>query len=195
MGQGEVKNSARSVNRREFLGAAGSGLIAAAVAGGVAWVSPREAKAAGAAFNQLTPAQVAAVEALGEVMVPGAAEAGLAHFLDHHLGVEASESLLVIRYMDIPPPYKPYYVLGLAGLDAAARAAHGKDFADLTPDRATALAAAMAKANPDGWSGPPAPQFRFILRADAVDVVYGTEQGFENLGIPYMAHISPPTRW
>ena len=35
----------------------------------------------------------------------------------------------------------------------------------------------------------------FVLRNDAVDVFYGTQDGFEALGIPYMAHIEPPSRW
>ena len=34
-----------------------------------------------------------------------------------------------------------------------------------------------------------------MLRSDAVDVVYGTEGGFEELGIPYLAHIRPPADW
>ena len=32
-------------------------------------------------------------------------------------------------------------------------------------------------------------------RPDAIDVVYGTKAGFEQLGVPYMAHIEPPSRW
>ena len=34
-----------------------------------------------------------------------------------------------------------------------------------------------------------------VLRADAVDVVYGTMEGYQALGIPYMAHIAPDRRW
>jgi hypothetical protein len=34
-----------------------------------------------------------------------------------------------------------------------------------------------------------------LLRSDAVDVVYGTVEGYESLGIPYMAHIAPDRRW
>jgi hypothetical protein len=37
--------------------------------------------------------------------------------------------------------------------------------------------------------------FWFVLRSDAVDVVYGTKEGVERLGLPYMAHIEPPSRW
>ena len=35
----------------------------------------------------------------------------------------------------------------------------------------------------------------FVLRADALDVTYGTPEGFDALGIPYMAHIMPETPW
>jgi len=48
---------------------------------------------------------------------------------------------------------------------------------------------------PDGWSGPPSPFFYFVSRADAVDVFYGTVEGFARLGIPYMPHIAPLKRW
>ena len=39
------------------------------------------------------------------------------------------------------------------------------------------------------------PFFYFVLRNDAVDVVYGTKAGVESLDIPYMAHVEPPSRW
>jgi hypothetical protein len=35
----------------------------------------------------------------------------------------------------------------------------------------------------------------FLLRSDAVDVVYGTVEGYAALGIPYMPHIAPTKRW
>ena len=34
-----------------------------------------------------------------------------------------------------------------------------------------------------------------MLRNDAVDVVYGTVEGFARLGIPYMPHILPQRSW
>ena len=43
---------------------------------------------------------------------------------------------------------------------------------------------------------PPAAGFvYFVLRSDAVDVVYGTVEGYAELGIPYQAHIMPLKRW
>src|SRR3989475_7787670 len=47
----------------------------------------------------------------------------------------------------------------------------------------------------DGWQGPPGPFIYFVTRSDAVDVVYGTVEGYESLGIPYMPHIAPEKRW
>jgi hypothetical protein len=47
----------------------------------------------------------------------------------------------------------------------------------------------------EGWSGRPAALVYAVLRADAVDVVYGTMEGYEALGIPYMPHIPPEKRW
>ena len=42
-----------------------------------------------------------------------------------------------------------------------------------------------------GWQGPPGPFVYAVLRSDAVDVVYSTMEGYEALGVPYMAHIAP----
>ena len=43
--------------------------------------------------------------------------------------------------------------------------------------------------------GPPAGLVYFVLRSDTVDVMYGTMEGYESLGVPYMAHIEPDKRW
>jgi hypothetical protein len=54
----------------------------------------------------------------------------------------------------------------------------------------------MIAGSPAGWAGGvPAPLFYFGLRSDAIDVVYGTVDGFAKLGIPYMPHILPTTAW
>jgi hypothetical protein len=71
----------------------------------------------------------------------------------------------------------------------------GKPFLELASEQQSAITGRIAQTNPDGWTGPPAPLFYFALRNDALDVVYGTVQGIESLGLPYMAHIQPPSRW
>jgi hypothetical protein len=45
------------------------------------------------------------------------------------------------------------------------------------------------------WAGPPASYAFFVLRADALDVTYGTPEGFSTLDIPYSAHIQPEAYW
>ena len=58
-----------------------------------------------------------------------------------------------------------------------------------------ALVEKMLSDSVEGWQGAPASFFLFLLRADGLDVTYGTETGAEQLGIPYSAHISPESNW
>ena len=101
----------------------------------------------------------------------------------------------MIKYLGVPAPFAPFYQGGIAAVNASAQAQKSQPFADLSQAEQTDLVGAFAQANPDGWEGPPGPFFYFVLRNDAVDVVYGTKEGIESLGIPYMAHIEPPSRW
>ena len=181
--------------RRSFLNHATAGALWFQVAGVAELLTPRAARAASAAMRVLSAAEVLALEALGETLLPGAPEAGIAHFVDSQLAADPAESLLMIRYLDVPPPYVDFYRPVLAALDAAARAAHGRAFHELGSGAAEAMVAQMSRENPPGWQGPPAAFAYFVLRNDAVDVVYGTMEGFEKLGIPYMPHIVPPNKW
>ncbi len=171
------------------------GLIAFGFAGGDAILTPRQARAAHLPFGVLTPSQVKTLDALGETMLPGAAEDGISHFVDHQLGIPAEEALLTLRYLDVPPPYAGFYESGLAALDAASEATYGRPFASLPAANRNNMVTALAAGTADGWTGAPAAVFYFCLRSDAVDVVYGTVDGFARLGIPYNPHILPPRRW
>ena len=181
--------------RRRFLQGTGAGLLTFVVGGCEVEMTPQQAREQSLDYGVLTAVEVAALEALGNVLVPGAAAAGIAHFIDHQLAAPPAAQLLMIKYLGANPPFAPFYSGGLAALDASSQTAHGRDFAALDGDAQAALVGAMALANPDGWEGPPAPYFYFVLRSDAVDVVYGTREGVESLGMPYMAHIEPPSRW
>lgn len=184
-----------SVDRRQFMNRAALGTFWFQVAGASQLLTPRAARAADAAFQVLTPAEVATLEAIGETLLPGALEAGIAPFVDQQLAAKPADSLLMLRYLDVPPPYVSFYRPVLGAIDAAAHAAHQRAFADLTTDAANTMVAQMVRENPPGWQGPPAPFAYFVLRSDAVDVVYGTMDGFQKLGIPYMPHIVPTTKW
>lgn len=181
--------------RRSFLRNSGIGLLTFYVGGCEVEMTPQEAREMEIAFGVLSDAEASTVDALGEILLPGSAAAGLSHFIDHQLGTSADNQLLMIKYLGVPTPFAPFYQGGLAALDALSRKDKSQAFAALTEADQTALVEQFAQANPDGWDGPPGPFFYFVLRNDAVDVVYGTKEGIESLGIPYMAHIEPPSRW
>jgi hypothetical protein len=181
--------------RRLVLKGAALGALAYTIGGTEILLSPREALAQEVPLKVLTTEERAALEALGDTLLPGAREAGLAHYVDQQLSVPASEALLVARAVGVMPPYANFYRAGLAGLDAASQKAHGAKFAALAQDKRNAFVEELRQKVPDGWSGPPSPFFYFVSRADAVDVFYGTVEGFERLGIPYMPHIAPLKRW
>jgi hypothetical protein len=169
--------------------------IACVVAGHLACLTPAEAHAASATLRVLTPDEARTLGHLAETLVPGATAAGVIEFVDSQLAAEATESLLIARYFGVVPPFRDFYRGALAGLDAAAHAAHRQPFAALAPEATLPLAASLLSGPPPGWNGPPAPLFYLSVRSDAVDVVYGTPAGFEALGVPYMEHIMPPRRW
>ena len=184
-----------AISRRKFLGAGGAGLLTFYVSGCKVAMTPQQAKTQGADFQVLKSDHVDALEALGDVLVPGSSEQGIAHFIDHQLAASPQGELLMIKYLGVNPPFDGFYLAGLEGLEGASQASHGNRFADLTQDQQAALVAGIAQSNPEGWTGPPAPFFYFVLRGDAVDVVYGTPKGFDKLKVPYMPHIEPPQGW
>ena len=181
--------------RRRILKGAALGALAYTVGGAEVLLSPREARAQDIPLKVLTADERAALEALGDTLLPGAKDAGLAHYVDQQLSVPASEALLMARAVGVMPPYANFYRAGLAALDAASQKAHGAKFAALPQDKRNAFVEQFRQKAPDGWNGPPSPFFYFVSRADAVDVYYGTVEGFERLGTPYMPHIAPLRRW
>ncbi len=182
-------------NRREILKAGTLGLLAFKTGSVVQLLRPAAARAAGIPYQTLTNEEALLLEAFGEALLPGAKEAGLAHFVDQQISADPANSLLFLRYMDVPPPYADFYRAGLAGLDTYSRQSQNAAFYDLGANEAHGLIGEIAGTNPPGWQGPPSPFFYFVARADAVDVVYGTVDGFKNLDIPYMAHLEPETKW
>lgn len=182
------------VDRRDFLKRSSLGLVACQVAGTAQWLTPTQARARGVPLQVFDARDRQLLESFAEVLVPGAREAGVVHFVDHHLAVPPADSLLMLRYLDWPAPYAAFYKAGLAGLRGALdHAAPGGR--QPSADEWDALIAQMNRGQPQGWEGIPAALFYFVVRSDAIDVVYGTQEGFERLGIPYMPHILPPSPW
>ena len=181
--------------RRAFLRNTGIGCLGFYVGGCTVELTPEEARQQKVPFQSLQTDQVRILEAFGEVLLPGSRDAGLAHFIDHQPNAAPADQLLMIKYLGVNPPFTPFYTSGLAALNNTAKSLYKQEFTEINIDQKIELTKQIAQANPDGWAGPPAPFFYFVIRNDAVDVVYGTKEGMESLGIPFMAHIEPPSRW
>jgi hypothetical protein len=182
-------------SRRSFLRGAGLGLLTFSLASTEVLLTPRQARARGADFRVLAEDEVAILDALGEVLVPGAAEAGIAHFVDQQLSTQPNDCLLMARYMNVEPPYIDFYRAGFQAIDELSARLLDKPFNELDEAAAVDLVGSFANSNPEGWQAPPAPLVYFLIRSDAVDVVYGTVEGFAKMNIPYMPHILPPRNW
>jgi hypothetical protein len=181
--------------RREFIRGAGLGALAFSVGGARVLLTPREARAQNVPYRLLKAGEAEAIEALGDTLVPGARAAGIAHFIDHQVSVPPEEALLEARILNVRPPYLNFYRAALGAVDGAAKGLHGRAFAQLSDAERHELVNLMRQNKLEGWQGPPGGFVYFVLRSDAVDVVYGTEEGYKELGIPYMAHIAPLKRW
>jgi hypothetical protein len=171
------------------------GALAFTVGGAQVLLTPREARGQGVPFRLLQAREAETLEALGDTLVPGARAAGIAHFIDHQISVPPEEALLEARILNVRPPYANFYKAAITAVDRAAAAQADQRFAGLPTDAQRDFVNLMRQGKLQGWQGPPPGFVYFVLRSDAVDVVYGTVEGYEALGIPYMAHIMPLKRW
>ncbi len=175
-----------SVDRRDFLVRSALGSLAFSVGGYELLLSPAQARSAGASLRTLTMHEAETIGALGETLLPGAREAGIAHYVDQQISVAPEQCLLILPFLEYHPPYAPFYRSGLETLDNASRRGYRRPFIDLSASQRAALVRAQRQKDP---------LFYLASQADAVDVVYGTVEGFKRLGIPYMPHVAPTRRW
>jgi len=184
-----------SIGRRGFVKGATLGALAFTVCGAEVIMAPGEARARNVPFRLLDAHQGETLEALGETLVPQASEAGIAHYVDQQLSVPPHEALLQARIFNIRPPFADFYRTAIVSVDESSRKMFGGDFAQLVAKDQRELVDRMRQNKIEGWTGRPGSAVYAVLRADAVDVVYGTMEGYEALGIPYMAHIPPEKMW
>lgn len=184
------------IERRALIKGAAIGALAFTVGGAEVLLTPRAARAQGVPLRTLTAAQAAALDSVGETLVPGARQAGISHFVDQQISIPAEEALLEARILNVRPPYANFYRAALGALDRASQAVHGgHPFAELSEAEQRNFIDSVRQNKVEGWQGPPGPFVYLVLRSDAVDVVYGTMDGYAALGIPYMPHIAPTKRW
>jgi hypothetical protein len=184
------------IERRALMKGAALSALAFSVGGTNVLLSPREAHAQNIPFRTLTPQQVETLDALGETLVPGAQAAGISNFVDQQLSGPPEEALLEARILNIRPPYANFYRAALGTIDRASHANNSdRSFSQLSMSERRDFVDQMRQNKVAGWQGPPGPFVYLVLRSDAVDVVYGTMDGYAALGIPYMPHIAPTKRW
>jgi Gluconate 2-dehydrogenase subunit 3 len=184
-----------TMERRVFLKGAGMGMLAFTVGGASVLMTPEQARTQGVPFRLLKAGEAETIEALGETLVPGARRSGIAHFIDQQVSVSPGEALLEARQLNVKPPFVNFYRAAIGAVDNASEARSGRRFAALSATDQHDFVDLMRQNKIDGWQGPAGGFVYFVLRSDAVDVVYGTMEGYESLGVPYMPHIAPDKRW
>lgn len=180
-----------TLDRRQLMRT--TGLVSLTIMTPLGRMKPAAAQTARTPLLNLTDREAASLEALAEALVPGATDAGIARYIDAQL--ISDHPLLMLHYLDWPSPPAAFYRDSIRALDALAASQSAGSFADLAPSARTAIAGQLLSGMVEGWAGPPAFLVYFALRADAVDVVFGTPEGFATLGVPYMPHIQPPEGW
>jgi hypothetical protein len=190
------------IERRVFMEGAMIGALAFSVGGVETLLTPQQAYAQGVPLRTLQPEEAKTLAAVGEALVPGARSAGLVQFIDQQISIPPEEALLEARIMNVRPPFANFYRAAIGAIDRASRSrsggqsrSGGRGFAELDATEQHDFIDTLRQNKIDGWQGPAAPFVYFLLRTDAVDVVYGTMDGYAKLGVPYMPHIAPTRSW
>jgi len=183
------------MKRREFVKKS-SLFLGFAVTSQSLLINQNDAYALPAPMQVLGIQETRIIDILGEAIVPGAKSSGLSQYLDQQLSQKRdSDCLLMIRYLGVPSPFNSFYLSGLSAVDKSSGIKFGKSFDQLNEQELEEFVELMAKDSLPDWKGPPSSFFYFVFRSDAIDVTYGTQDSFRELGIPYMAHIIPTKNW
>ena len=183
------------IARRAFMQGAGIGALAFTVGGVEVLLTAAQARAQAVPLRMLTPDEAQTLEALGETFAIGARQAGIAHFVDQQLGLSPGYALLTLRTSEVRPPYVDFYRAALGGIERASQGLFGRKYAQLTEAEQRDFVGRLRQNKIEAWQGPSQSFVYGILRNDAIDVVYGTVEGFARLGVPYMPHILPERSW
>ena len=182
------------IERRAFMQGAALGALAFTVGGVECLLTPRRRRAAGRAVPTCSmPREAETIEALGETLVPGARAKPASRI--------SSISRSRCRPTKRCSKRGSSMCARLTSISTAPRSAPSTRRAQ----RSMAVAASRCSASAnsatsstcmrqnkiEGWQGPAGGFVYLLLRSDSVDVVYGTVEGYEALGIPYMPHIAP----
>ena len=183
------------IERRDFIRGATIGAIAFTVNGATVLLTPQQARAQSVPLRVLTSEEAQTLEAIGETLAIGARQYGIAHFVDSQLAAPPEKCLLSIRVSEARPPYVNIYRTALSAVAKACEAQHKRKFADLTAAEQKDFVNALRQNKFENWQGRSQGGTYLMLRNDALDVAYGTVDGYARLNVPYMPHIVPERSW
>src|SRR5215470_3133383 len=119
VGRGQGRTAMNAIERRAFMKGAGLGALAFTVGGAQVLMTPAQARAEGVPLRTLKPEEAETIEAMGEALVPGARQAGIANFVDQQLSIPAEEALLEARILNVKPPFANFYRAAIGAINAA----------------------------------------------------------------------------
>src|SRR5262249_30083999 len=110
------------IERRALVKGAALGALAFTVGGTTVMLTAGQARARNVPYGLLKENEAEAIEAIGETLVPGARDAGVAHFIDQQLSVPPGEALLEARILNVRPPFANFYRAAIGAIDRASKA-------------------------------------------------------------------------
>ena len=137
------------------------------VAGSTRLLSPADAYAEGLAYSVLNDEEVKNINAICSILVPGAEEAGVAHFIDHQLKADPNDSLLVLKYFGFPPPYVDFYRPVIAAIAELSRKMFNLELSGLDENQGRKLVESFRGENPEG-----SPWVKFNIRFYVIALIF-----------------------
>src|SRR4051812_579732 len=107
------------MQRRAFMKGASLGALAFTVGGSTVMLTTRQARAGNVPFRMLKAEEAETIESMGEALVPGAREAGIAHFIDQQVAAPPEEALLQARILNVRPPFANFYRAAIKAIEGA----------------------------------------------------------------------------
>ena len=176
------------IERRAFMKGAGSGVLAFTVGGVEVLLTPGAARTQGVPFRLLNANEGETSRRWARRWCPARARPALRISSTTRSRVPAEEALLQARIFNVRPPFANFYrAAHRRGRPRQREVNNGRKFCGAVDDRTARLRQQYAPEQDRRLDRARAERLSIsLLRSDAVDVVYGTMEGYAALGIPYM---------
>ena len=140
-----------------------------------------------AAASKFSVSEHQTLLAIGETLLPGA---DLSRFLSGMLTRDVP--MLSYPFVSFPADVQAFYHDAVTAINRVCQRARDRRFEQLSSTERAALMQELMMGQVKDWDGPPPGLVYFVLRSDVTDAMYGRPEAYQELQIPYMAHIQPP---